>query len=203
MFKIKPWLQSDKWKQRETTKDIYTDIGQLTVKWLGKMSTYSSLPRDYTIPYFKESYTASDLSALSGYQPVSWSAWGSSDLDKYAKFLAQEKYWDPWCKITNWNIEIMEAGTYVVQAFAEYVYPNGYNSSNSYQYRDKVALLEYSNNERWPLNEDQSRCCSNHDEIMTWQISWFEAWKILNVWAAHTYWSQVAVFEYLNVAKLR
>ena len=36
-----------------------------------KMSAYSSLPRDYTIPYFKESYTASDFSSLNGYQPES------------------------------------------------------------------------------------------------------------------------------------
>ena len=53
-FKIRPWLQSDKWKQRETNKDIYVDAAELL--WWGQTTTWAggSFPDGFTIPKLQQ-----------------------------------------------------------------------------------------------------------------------------------------------------
>ena len=202
-FKLRPWLQSDKWDFRDANKNIYTDAAQLVAKWARKAGAFSQLPRDYSIPYLKETYTASDLSFLSWYTTAWWTTWGSAELEYYAKFLGQVKRGNPWCKITNWNVEIVESGTYIIQAFAQFLFPSGYSSSTSYQYREEVALLGLDNGTWVRQHRNQGRACWTWDQILTWMAWWFEKGEIYNVWAAHTYSSDVAMFEVLNIQRLK
>ena len=53
-FKIRPWLQSDKWKQREVNKDIYVDAAELY--WWGETTVWAggTFPETYTIPKLQE-----------------------------------------------------------------------------------------------------------------------------------------------------
>lgn len=202
-FKIRPWLQSDKWKQREVNKDISTEAAQLVVMWINKAWAFSSLPQDYSIPYFKETYSASDLSSYNWYQTAWGSTWGSSELNYYANLMSQRKSGNPWCRIKDWNIEITEDGTYIIQAFAQFVFPSGYSSSNSYQYQERVVLLGRQDNEWKVQHRNQGRACGTADMLLTWQASWLTKWEIYNIWAAHTYSSNVVMFETLNIQKLR
>ena len=202
MFKIKPWLQSDKRDLREANKNIYTKAAQLVARWATKAPAFSSLPADYSIPYFKESYTASDLSFLSWYTTAWGTTWGSTEIENYAKSFKSIKNGNPWCRIVDWNIEIVESGTYIIQAFTQFLFPSGYSSNNSYQYREEVALLGLNGGEWVRQHRNQGRACWTGDMILTWQVSWLDKWEIYNIWAAHTYSSQVAMFETINIQRL-
>lgn len=202
MFKLRPWMQSDKWDFRWSNKKIYTEASQLVAKWATKTAAFSSLPADYSIPYLKEYYTASDLSFLLWYTTAWWTTWGTSEITYYADLLKSIKNGDPWCKIKDWNIEIVESGTYIIQAFAQFLFPSGYSSNNSYQYREEVALLGLSNWEWVRQQRNQWRACWTGDMLLTWQAWWFNKWEIYNIWAAHTYNRDVAIFETINIQRL-
>lgn len=202
-FKIKPWLQSDKWDWRWSNKNISTFASQLVAKGLNKISTASTLnPDDYVRPSLKETYTLSDLSNFVGYVTAAWVTFDNSILSEYATILNQEKYGNPWCKIKDWNIQITQSWTYIIQAFAQFMFPYGYSPSNSYQYKEYVALLQLTDDGWIILNKNQWRACSTDDQLLTRQAWWFKAWDILNVWAAHTYWNQVSVNEVINLQRL-
>ena len=201
-FKLRPWLQSDKWKQREVNKDVTTVATQLVARGATKAPAFSSLPADYSIPYFRESYTPSDLSFLSWYTTAWWTTWGSAEIAYYADSFKSIKNGNPWCKITDWNIEIVESGTYIIQAFAQFLFPSGYSSNTSYQYREEVALLGLNKWEWVRQHRNQWRACWTGDMILTWQAWWLNKWEIYNIWVAHTYGSNVAMFESINVQRL-
>lgn len=169
-FKIRPWLQSDKWDFRSGNKNIYTLASNLRASWLNSVAHLSwyKFPEDLTIPTLKE----------------------------------LQKSWDPWCIVKNGNIEIVESGTYIVQAFAEFIYP--WALSNGYQYIETVELLEYDTEEwKWgALNMNQARACWDKDQLLTWQVWWYEKWTIFNMWAGHTYWSNVEIYQVLNIQRL-
>ena len=54
-FKLRPWLQSDKRKQREVNKDITTVASQLIATWVTEnVSASTALPETATIPFLSE-----------------------------------------------------------------------------------------------------------------------------------------------------
>ena len=202
MFKLRPWLQSDKWNLRDANKNIVTHATELLVKWIVKASAASAIPSWFSIPYLQETYTADDLSAFNGYVPAGWSAWGSSDLNDFAKRLWQLKYGDPWCKIKDGNVEITNTGTFIIQAFGQYKFPNGYYTTNSYIYQEHVALLKKSKNWWVIMNKNQARACWVDDQLLTWQVGWFNAGEVFNVGVAHTYSSETVMIWCLNLQRL-
>ena len=203
-FKLRPWLQSDKWDWRWSNKNISTFAAQLMVWWMKKVSTATTLnPDDYIRPYLREQCTVSDLSEFNGYRDAAWTTWGNTELTTYAKILSQELYGNPWCIIKDWNIQITESWTFIIQAFAQFLFPYWYSTSNSYQYKEFVVLLQLKDGEWTPLNKNQWRACSTSDQILTWQAWWFKAWDILNVWMAHTYGSQSALSGVINLQRLQ
>lgn len=200
-FKIRPWLQSGKWDWRWSNKNISVFAAQLVGKWMKKAATATTLnPDDYIRPYLKETYSSSDISDLVGYVDA---AWQTRTSDALLSALTQEKYGDPWAVIKDWNIQITRAWTYIVQAFAQFLFPTGYSTSNSYQWKEYVALLQLKDEGWIVLNKNQWRACWTSDQLLTWQAGWFNAGDILNVWAAHTYSSQTALFEVINLQRLQ
>ena len=173
-FKIKPWLQSEKMDFRESNKNIHTDLSNFRARGSKVAWAVSeSLPKWYTIPV----------------------------LEKYAE--KSDKGNDSWCVVKNWNVEIVESGTYIVQAFG--IFKSSSAINNGYLYVENVWLIQYdADKEDWiTLNHTQWRMCSNADQLETWQIWWFEAWMILNVWMAHTYWGNLTLTWVLNIERLK
>jgi len=172
-FKIKPWLQSDKWDFRWSNKNIYTKAAELVAN-----ANVSNVSAAYTVP---EGCTIPALS-------------------EYAKF------WNPWCKVNEeWNVEIEEDGTYILQAFTQFLPPS--TPSEWYKYVEEVALLKlktwnYTGFKWKPYALNQSRICGTWDQLITWAIGWFKKWDTFNVWAIHTYSSNMSMYMVLNVQRL-
>lgn len=172
-FKIRPWLQSDKWKQREVNKDITTVASQLVAEWkTDNVSSAVNMPTDSTISKLSESV----------------------------------KKWNPWCVVNkDWNIEIVEDGTYIIQAFTQF--RPSTTPSNSYQYVEEVGLLVHKTwNYTWYGRTlralGQTRMCGSGDEVMAWWSWWFTKWAVLNVGALHTYTSTMELKQRINIQRL-
>lgn len=172
-FKIRPWLQSDKWKQREVNKEITTVASQLLAAWrTSNVSPAYSMPDNCTIPTLTE----------------------------------VTKEGNPWCIVNkDWNIEIVEDGTYIIQASTQFMPPSA--PSSWYNYTEEVCLLKHqTGNYTWfdwkMITLNQARMCGYGDEIMARWAWWFKKWDILNVWAIHTYTSNVSLLQRMNVQRL-
>ena len=204
-FKLKPWLQSDKWDWRQSNKNTEVNLvaSQLMAKWLTKTSAGTSFPRDYWIPYLQESYTASDLSALNWYKDTKWVTRWTAELNTWAETLKAYKSWDPWCIIKDGNIEITQSWAYIVQVFTQYEFPYGYVWSSWYSYIEFIWLIHKVNGERRTYNRTQWRCCWAWDQLTTTHATNLKAWDLLNVWAWHNYSSAVAQYQVINVLKLQ
>ena len=172
-FKIRPWLQSDKWKQREVNKNIYTKAAELVANaTTNNVSAAYTVPDQCTIPVLSE----------------------------------HQRFWDPWCKVNkDGNIEIEEDGTYIIQAFTQFLLPS--TPVEWYKYVEIVSLLKLKTwNYTWfkwrPFTLNQSRICGTWDQLVAWTIGWFKKWDVFNVWAVHTYSSAISMYQVLNVQRL-
>lgn len=172
-FKIRPWLQSDKWKQREVNKDITTVAAQLVAKWeTNNVSSAGTMPDNCTI----------------------------------SKLSEDTKEGNPWCVVNkDWNIEIVEDGTYIMQALTQFVPPTV--PSEWYKYIEAVCLLKHKKgNYTWFEREiktlTQARLCGQWDELIVRWVWWFNKWDIFNVWAIHNYTSAMLLAQKINVQRL-
>lgn len=165
-FKIRPWLQSDKWKQRDANKDIYTEAASFIGQSTKTAGAWSNIPDDCTIATLTEKYKA----------------------------------WNPWCIIKDWNLVIQQSWTYILQAFTQFIISG--SLSYGYQYVHSVALLRYKNDKWNIMCMNQWRFCGTWDQIVAWDVWWFNEWEIFNVWALHTYGSTITLYQVLNVQRL-
>ena len=167
-FKIKPWLQSDKWDFRSSNKNINTKA-----PWL---IAHCAI----TAPWWNDFYYPPQL-----------------ELD--------EKIWDPWCIITeDWKIEIVEDGTYIIQATCQFVFWS--TPSNWYQYIENVALIKRKESWWEVQTRTQGRACANTSAHTDWLSTLYTWWltkgSVFTVWACHTYWSNITLYEIINVHRL-
>jgi hypothetical protein len=172
-FKIRPWLQSDKWKQRSVNKDITTVASQLIAGWTTSgVAAASTMPEGCTIP----------------------------------KLSSSLKRGDPWCILKDWSVEITEDGTYIVQAMTQFIPAS--TPSSAYQYVEEVCLLRhktwnYTGFDRDMITLNQARMCGKWDEVVA-QWTWrFTKGTVLNVWAIHTYYKSITMYQRLNIQRLQ
>lgn len=169
-FKIRPWLQSDKWKQREVNKDITT--------------------------------VASSLIAQQSISAPAWTAY------YFPPSLNQiEKTWNPWCVISEeWKIEIVEDGTYIIQASWQFRF--GSTPSNWHLYMENVAILKRIDGTYTIQAKTQGRVCANtnehYDQLSVLYTWWFTKWTVFTVWACHSYNSvdPITITEIINIHRL-
>ena len=164
MFKIKPWLQSDKRKQRETTKDITVEAAQL-------------------------------------------SGWGQTDIWPISsdglfipKLQQQAKKGNPWCIINDdWNIEITEDGTYIIQASCQFMY----SSTPSADVVEIVDLLRIKDWEQRVITRSQWRATPLKDDLQVATfVWWYTKGAVFNVRAGHNLNTQVYLYAVMNVQRL-
>jgi len=147
-FKIKPWLQSDKWDFRTSNKNINTK--------------------------------ATVLKAHAVFTAAAWTSY-LYPID----LIQDEKVGDPWCIINkDSRIEIVEDGTYIIQAICQFRYPS--TPSYWYNYIENVALLKRSDGAWYIQTKNQGVACANMSEhqdhlsaLYTW---WMTKWTVFTVW---------------------
>lgn len=214
-FKVKPWMQSDKWDWRSSNKNI--NLQQAIYKsavlspWLAWWAT--AMP---DIPVFKTNYTASDFSSLDWYvwaTGITYSAWDIAWDRKAELFGSTKTIIEDWNTIIvpqvatwvqDWMIFIWESGTYILQAYSDFFFPYWYDSNNSYLYKEYVYLYSYDKKKKsitiWVRN--QARACSAQDWLNTLFVWWLPKGTWLTIWVTHTYTNPVMCFTALNVYRL-
>lgn len=190
MFKLRPWLQSDKWDWRWTNKNI--NMAQALVRCIVKNPSWT-----FTTPSFKTKYWDNDFSFIVWYTPNWWTAITSAQAAQLAK-ESEIQTWqgDPCISVKDGNVIINKSWTYILEAFAEFRYPTWYSVASSYQYIEYVALKNYKDNQwRVVLGTTDRACWSTSYRkasyvtnavagdilnLETWQTSWYEV--LVNVW---------------------
>lgn len=162
-FKLRPWLQSDKRKQREVNKDITVVAAQLS--WRGD-TTIGSINNDgFFIPNLQQ----------------------------------QAKKGNPWCIINNdWNIEITEDGTYILQASCQFKF----SSSPNVNVVEIVDLLRLVDWERRAITRSQWRAALTDDLQVATFVWWYNKGNVFNVRAGHNLNAQVYLYAVMNVQRL-
>ena len=164
-FKIRPWLQSDKWKQRDVNKDVGVDAAELL--WWGQKTVWGggTFPDGFTFPKLQEKIRKGN----------------------------------PWCIInSDWNIEIVENWTYIIEAACQFIYTS--NPSNTVI--ESVILSKLVDWKREAVVQNQWRACLKSDQIIASITGWYSKWGIFNVAAAHSSSGDVTLYEVMNVHRL-
>lgn len=195
-FKIKPWMQSDKWDWKGTNKNI--NMAQALVRCVVKNPSAT-----YTTPYFKSKYWSSDFSFLVWYVPNWWTAITSAQ----AAALAEESEIQTWqgdacISVVDGNVVIRKSWTYILEAFAEFIYPTWYSSSSSYQYIEYVALKTYDANQWKVVLWTTDRACGSKSFRKAFYVTYATAGTILNLETWQTSWYNVMVNVGLNAYRL-
>ena len=113
---------------------------------------------------------------------------------------------NPWCIVNkDWNIEITEDGTYIIQASTQFIPPSTPN--DGYYYVEEVCLLRHKTwsytGFDWNIRTlNQTRMCGSGDEVMAWWAWMFYKGEILNVWAIHNYSSAMKLSQRMNIQRL-
>jgi hypothetical protein len=172
-FKLRPWLQSDRWDWRWSNKNISTVASQLYATW-----TTTNVAASYNMP---DGCTISKLSEMG-------------------------REGNPWCIVNkDWNVEITENGTYIIQASTQFLPPSA--PSSWFYYVEEVCLLShktwnYTWFERAIRTLNQVRMCGSGDEVMALWVWWHRKWEVLNVWAIHNYTQSMELFQRMNIWRL-
>ena len=212
MFKLRPWLQSDKWKWRDTNKD--TDFSFIMIKWGTAVPwTWSWKQLLWKVPKLQKKWTDSELSIF-----PSW-AWVSP------RTLNMEQEWDPsvivntgeityqtgdgWTGFTTEKIntsyfEIAKTWLYYICCYGVFYFDiNYYDSNNSYQYKEWVWFAQNDNGVFMPFDRTQARACGNGDILKFIQVSWLPKWDQILPMVAHSFtsWTNVVLWA-MSVIRL-
>jgi hypothetical protein len=204
-FKLRPWLQGDKWSFRDVNKKTW--FSQIVLKWWSDIATTPSWqPTNREIPIVKAKRKASDWKEV--WYPFtiddgSWKSWTYSN----------EIWNNPQYKIVEWNfqyeynqayqlswqpvvpavvktkqtasLEIVEDGLYNVSCYWWFYfdYKWSFNSNNAYLYKERIGLMECAEDtdnrfKAWPWT--CQRAVWNGDPVYYNGIHFFTKWlKIL------------------------
>ena len=196
-FKIQHWIQATKQDRRTANKNI--SMAQALVRCIIKNPSWT-----YTMPYFKTKYASNDFDFIVWYVPNWWSALTSSQAAALAKECAIQSWQgDPCISVIDGNVVIQKSWTYILEAYAEFLYPTWYNVSTSYQYIEYVALKTYVDKRWWLVAEwTNDRACMSISSRKASYVTWASAGTILNVEAWQNSWLDSLVNVGLNAYRL-
>lgn len=215
-FKLRPWLQSDKWKWREANKD--TDFSHIMIKWGCTVPwTWSWKQLLWTVPKIQTTWTQSELDAL--WVPTAFMANVTPEV------MNMEKENNPFVLVKKWKItyltwdgstgfttntvdttylEIAESWLYYILCWGKFCFDlNSYNSNTSYQYKEWVWLWQNMNWVFTNTDMTQQRACGNWDMVRFIEVAWFPKWDQIIPMIAHSYttWTNTA-FGGIEVVRL-
>ena len=206
-FKLRPWLQGDKWSFRDVNKKTW--FSQIVLKWWSDIqSTPNNQPVIQEIPVIKAKWERADRNNIAWYPYViedsRWKAWAFSN----------EIWNNPQYKLVEWDfeyeyqwfnpntqapaifkkkhttcLEIVEDGLYNVfcQWTFYFNYAWTYDSSNGYLNKEWIGLMECANDTdsrflTWPKH--CARAVWNMDVIDVNTILFLTKWLKLLPYAA-------------------
>ena len=192
-FRIKPWMQSDKWDFRSANKNTY--MTQYQVKWVTRVGWSTTWDLLYQYPtVFQESFTMDDLSDLVWYQ--NWNmttVYNTFDANYiqniFIPFLKWDSVWSPNIKITDNNIEIAKNWTYIVYMYANFLYPYPHDTSLCEKLFVSIKSKTSKSN-RSDINRISARSCFTNDWVVAEYMWALEKWTILNCYLWHTFSSE-------------
>ena len=183
-FKLRPWLQSDKWDWRETTKN--RDAVTLSAYGFRQVSntTYTWWSYDFYRIRLQDKFTDSDLSDFNWYQQRTRS-WTASELRQ--ELEDAKATWNPKTKVTDGYIEILETWTYWINCFAQFFRPNGHQRySNAAMWVWLWQVIDWEFKTIW---YNMSRSCTDIDALQYFQIDYFRQGTLLAPAACEWYWN--------------
>lgn len=200
-FKLRPWLQSDKWDWRSANKN--TDFSYTMLKWWGEVAwTAAGKQLIWTVPTLQETWTQSELDSL-WINPIFTQdvtpekmkmEWAGNPYVMVKKWPITYQTWDwgTWFTTettTTTYYEITKSWLYSINCWGKFWFDlNYYDSTTSYQYKEWVCIAQ---NMGWVFaNTDmtQARACGNWDVLRYMQISPLNKWSQLvpMVWHSFT-----------------
>ena len=187
-FRIMPWLQSDKWDWKKTNKN--RDASIFNWYWVRQVSNTATQGTSYDFYRLrlKDKFTVADLSGFEWYQQrlKTWTA--KEILGAIGKAQIN---WNPRSRIIDWDLEILESWSYVIECFAQFLRPNGHTRNTMAPMW--VALLEKTDtwyNIAWST---MSRSCTDIDGMYLTMCTYIDQWTRIAPWACEWYWNVMVI----------
>lgn len=195
-FKIRPWYQTQKmdWKTQATN----TWATAYTVYWYAMQQWYNP---DWAYEWYeqrfwwrptwrmmlKSDYSASDLAEIRNYTDAMGHTWTNADALEYVKNAVSS--WNAKTRVTDWALEITETGTYVLNCFADFIYPWWYSYSIGSPYPLFLDLLIYDTNKKdyVTYHYTQSRSCAYIDRLSFQVCANFPSGTRFWIMVSHSY----------------
>jgi len=195
-FKIQYWVQANKQDWRTANKNI--NMAQALVRCIVMNPSWS-----FTTPYFKTKYNDNDFSFIVWYVPNWWTAVTTEQSIALAKESAIQGWqWDACISVNDGNVVIRKSWTYILEAFAEFIYPTWYNVGSSYQYIEYVALKTYTDGQWKVVLGTTDRACGSKSYRKASYVTNATAWDIINLETGQTSWYETLVNVWLNAYRL-
>lgn len=193
-FKLRPWMQSGKWDFRWTNKN--TDFSHIMIKWYTVVPwTASGDHLQRRVPKLQEEWTSSELSPIA----YTWATPEIMEIERENSAFVMVKSWN--IKYLTWSgqsdivettntsyFEIAQSWLYYIVMYWQFYFDSTYyDSSTSYQYKERVGIAQ---NIKWVFtktNMTQARACGNWDTIQYTQISRCPAWTQMLPLLAHSF----------------
>jgi hypothetical protein len=200
-FKLRPWLQGDKWSFRDVNKK--TNFSDINIKWWSDIAT-TPVWQDVKmeIPTIKKTWNWKDDWVSIGY-PSWYRDPEAAAMDAYSNELHN----DPQYKLVEWDfayhhtttetktkhtvcIEIVETWLYYVESFWQFYFsynnPWSYDSTNAYKYKERVFIMKYNDKQQQftPTELCNYRAVWNGDWVTLTRVLWLKSWERLLPWAA-------------------
>lgn len=213
-FKLRPWLQSDKWRFRDANKD--TDFSMIMLKWWGNVPwTASGKQLLWRIPKLQETWTDSDISAAwfparSGTSPELLKMEKQNNPSVYVRsgtITYQTWDWGTWLTTDTMDtayFEIAHSWLYFVVCYWSFYFDTAYyDSSTSYQYKEWVWIAQWDGEKFFCTDRTQQRACGNWDAVRYLQVFWLPRWSRLLPIVAHSFTSWTnTVFGAISVIRM-
>lgn len=215
-FKLRPWLQSDKWKWRDANKD--TDFSHIMIKWGCTVAwTWANKQLLWAVPQMQTTWTQAELNAL--WIPAIFMVGVTPEV------MNMERHNNPFVVVKSWKItyltgdggtwfttssvdtayfEIAESWLYYILCWGKFCFDTGYyDSSTSYQYKEWVGLAQNIDGVFTISDMTQQRACGNWDMVRFMEIGRFPKWSqfVPFLWHSFTSWTNTA-FGWIAVTRL-
>ena len=187
-FKIQPWMQSSKWDWKKTTKN--RDASIFNWYWIRQVvnTTTAGTWYDFYRLRLKDKFTVADMSQFEWYQ------------QRLKTRTAKEILWyvedaqtngNPKSRIVDWDLEILESGSYVIECFVQFLRPNWHTWSSMAAMG--VWLLELIDNWYKVVWYNMSRSCTDIDGMYLTMCTYIDQWTRIAPCACEWYWTVMAI----------
>ncbi len=199
-FKLRPWLQSDKWDWRGANKN--TDFSHIMLKWGGTVTGTAAWKQLlWAVPKMLVTWTQSDLDALwipavfmIGTTPETMNMERENNpfvIVKNGTISYQTGDGGTWTttqKVDTAYFEIAASWLYYVLCWGKFCFDlSYYDSSTSYQYKEWVGLAQNINWVFVSTDMTQQRACGNWDIVRFIEVGRFPRWSQMIPEIAHSF----------------